>query len=59
MMVECFPIGGTFQSGSSARDCGMSISRQTHSPLVRLMPLARDSGREVMTGYSHPFIPIG
>ena len=27
MMVECLPIGGAFQSGSFARDCGMSISR--------------------------------
>ena len=27
MMVECLPIGGTFWSGSSARFCGMSISR--------------------------------
>ena len=27
MMVECLLIGGAFWSGSSARDCGMLISR--------------------------------
>ena len=58
-MLENSPIGGTFWSGSSAGDCGMSISRYTDLPLVRLMPLASDSGREVIMGSSHPFNPTG
>ena len=28
-------------------------------PPVRLMPLARDSGWEIMTGSLHPFNPTG
>ena len=37
---------------------GCQFSRKTDSPLVRFMPLARDSGREVMMGSSCPFNSI-
>ena len=33
------------QSGLSARDGRMSISRLMDSPPIRIMPLAKDSGR--------------
>ena len=58
MMVEHSLIGSAFWSGSSARDCPMSISRWTDSPPVRLTPLARDSDREVMMCSSCPFNSI-
>ena len=57
MIVEHPPRGDAFQSGSFAMGCGMSISRSTDLPPVRLMPLARDSGREIMMGSSCPFNP--
>ena len=57
MMVEHLPMGDAFQSSSSAMDCGMSFSRYTDSPPVRLLPLARDSGREVMMGSLCPLNP--
>ena len=57
MIVEHLPRGDAFWSGSFDMGCGMSISRYTDSPPVRLMPLARDSGREIMTGSSCPFNP--
>ena len=57
MIVEHPPRGNAFQSGSFTMGCGMSISRYTDLPPVRLMPLARDSGREIMMGSLHPFNP--
>ena len=59
MIVEHLPRGDAFWSSSFAMGCGMLISRCTDSPPVRLMPLARDSGREIMTGSLHPFNPTG
>ena len=59
MMMEHLPRDNAFQSGSFAKCCGMSISRYTDLPPVRLMPLARDSGREIMTGSSRPFTLMG
>ena len=59
MIMEHLPRGDAFWSSSFTMDCGMSISRYTDLPPVRLMPLARDLGREVMTGSLHPFNPTG
>ena len=59
MIVEHLPRGNAFWSGSFAMGCVMSISRYMDSPPVRLMPLARDSGMEIMMGSSCPFNPTG
>ena len=59
MIAECPPRGNAIQSGSFAMGSRMLISRYTDLPPVRLMPLARDLGREVMTGSLHPFNPTG
>ena len=59
MIVECLPRGNAFQSSSFTKGCGMSISRYTDLPPVRLMPLARDSSREIMMGSLCPFNPTG
>ena len=55
MIVEHLPMGDAFWSGSFAMGCGMLISRYMDLPLIRLMPLARDSGRKIMMGSLHPF----
>ena len=49
-IVEHPPRGNAFWSGSFTKGCGMSISRYTDLPPVRLMPLARDSGSDIMMG---------
>ena len=59
MVVEHPPRGSVFMSGSFAMGCRMLISRYMDSPPVRLMPLARGLGREIMMGSLHPFNPTG
>ena len=59
MIAECLPRGNAFQSGSFAMGCGMLISRYMDPPPVKLLLLARDSGREVLMGSSCPFNPTG
>ena len=59
MGIEWLPGDGALGSCPFALDCRMSADRSVGSPLSIVMPLANDSGGDIITGISHLLNPTG